>query len=123
ALHRERYTVYGACGAGVSIEPGARVLYLEERHQRPARGSRASRSPSPTRLKASTVITIARPGKVATLQAPIRLARPTETMYPQEGEGGWTPSPRKERPASSTIVLPIPRVAATITGASTFGTT
>ncbi len=42
-------------------------------------------------------------------------------MVPQEGVGGCTPSPRKERPASRTIVSPIPSVAATITGAIVFG--
>ncbi len=42
-------------------------------------------------------------------------------MPPQEGVGGWMPRPRKERPASSRMTSPTPRVAATSSGAEHVG--
>src|SRR5690606_17384527 len=108
---------------GLRLEVRAQVLDFQQRHgQLRSRGSRASRRPSPSRLKASTVTTIVSPGNVATHHALSSVSRPSATMFPQVGVGGATPSPRKERPASRTIVFPIPSVAATMTGASTLGT-
>src|SRR5690606_22304563 len=121
-FERERDAVYRAGHALVGVEVGPEVLHLEQRHQLLSRGSSASRSPSPTRLKASTVTTIARPGNVASHHAPNSTSLPSATILPHEGAGSGTPSPRNESPASSTIVLPMPSVAATMTGASTLGT-
>ena len=50
-------------------ELDAQVADFEQRHQRFNFGSSASRSPSPNRLNASTVIRIAMPGKVSTHHA------------------------------------------------------
>src|SRR5690554_1278077 len=120
-LDREADAVDCTRSTLVGVEVRAQVGDLEQRHQDLRRGSSASRSPSPTRLNASTTRTIVRPGNVASHHAPSRLSRPSATMLPHVGVGAETPSPRNERPASRTIVFPMPSVAATITGASTFG--
>src|SRR5690606_34774323 len=107
-LERERHAVHGAGDALVGVEVCPQVLHLEQRHQLLSRGSSASRSPSPTRLNASTVTTIARPGNVASHHAPNSTSLPSATILPHEGAGSGTPRPRNESPASSTIVLPMP---------------
>src|SRR4029453_16180444 len=61
-----------------------------------SRGSSVSRSPSPSRLMPSTVTRMARPGKVASHHAVDRYTRPSASMPPHVGVGGWTPSPRKD---------------------------
>ena len=42
-------------------------------------------------------------------------------MLPQLGVGGWMPRPRKSRAASIRMIWPTPRLAATISTGSTFG--
>src|SRR5687767_14124952 len=74
------------------------------------RGSRASRRPSPSRLNETTVRTMASPGKVEIHQAVIMASRPSLTIEPHDGVGGWTPNPRNDSAASSRIVLPMLRV-------------
>src|SRR6266542_2630644 len=59
-----------------------------------ARGSKASRSPSPTTLKASTASMMNPPGKSETQGATERNSLPSFRMVPHEGVGGWTPTPR-----------------------------
>src|SRR4029434_4234335 len=49
------------------------------------RGSRASRRRSPTRLMASTVKRIARPGKVGSHHATLTKSRPSAIIWPQVG--------------------------------------
>ena len=43
------------------------------------------------------------------------------SISPQEGVGGWVPSPRKLRPASTWMAVERKNVACTITGESTLG--
>src|SRR6185437_15773610 len=86
------------------------ALDLDERrraHDGPCRGSVSARSVSPTRLKASTVRNMAAAGMKAICGAPSRLSRPSAIMLPQLGVGGGTPSPRKLRMPSATMVMAI----------------
>src|SRR6266542_4231627 len=64
---REGQPVDRVHGSVVGVEADREVRYLEQRlrHQRVVRGSRMSRSPSPSTLNASAASTIARPGKTA----------------------------------------------------------
>src|SRR5437870_6502409 len=59
-----------------------------------SRGSRASRSPSPSKFSASTVMKIARPGHTAIHGAVPRYACAILSMDPHDGVGGCVPSPR-----------------------------
>src|SRR5262249_51639994 len=81
----------GRRGPGLATTCGTHCYHGE----RPRKvGSDASRSPSPNRLKPSTVTKMASPGNVAIHQAEARNCRPSTTMLPQLGKGGWAPSPR-----------------------------
>jgi len=63
--------------------------------QRPLRrGSRASRKPSPSTLKANTTTMIATPGQKDSHMEWYRRSLPVESIMPHEGVGGWVPSPR-----------------------------
>src|SRR3990170_4947325 len=84
-------------------------------------GSRASRSPSPTKLNAMTVRRIAAPGAVTRCGATKRKCRPSPIIDPHDGAGGATPRPRKESPASATMARAIPKVASTRIGESALG--
>src|SRR3546814_18714367 len=50
-------------------------------------------------------------------------SRPSAIIKPQDGRGGWTPSPRNDREASRRIACAISRVVTTISGPVTFGNT
>ncbi len=75
---------------------GERQIFdLEKAHRsRLSRGSRRSRRPSPRRLSPSTVMTMARPGKMARCGAIIMRVCASNSMRPQEGMGGCAPRPR-----------------------------
>src|SRR5207244_978900 len=88
-----------------------------------ARGSRASRSPSPTRLKASVVANRKSPGKTIIHQATVKIDPASESILPQDGVVGGTPMPRKESAASNRMLFGMIRVVNTSTGAKTFGST
>src|SRR4051812_33019699 len=64
------------------------------------RGLSASWSPSPTMLKARTVIRSARPGKTMNHQASWKMSVASEIIAPHEGFDGSTPTPRNDRAAS-----------------------
>src|SRR2546428_11238466 len=71
------------------------------------RGSSASRSESPKRLKPNTAIEMAMPGAIASQGARSRNCMPApRSMSPHEGVGSKTPRPRNERDASSRIAWP-----------------
>src|SRR5216683_5309199 len=70
------------------------------------RGSSASHSPSPSRLKPNTVRKIAMPGSAATCGATLRYCRLAASMLPQSDVGGWTPRPRKDSPACTSKQMP-----------------
>ena len=70
-----------------------------------------------------TVTRMARPGKVASHHAVERYTRPSASMPPQVGVGGWTPRPRKDSADSMTMTRAMSRVATTSHGVKAFGST
>src|SRR5204863_8860415 len=86
------------------------------------RGSRMSRTPSPSRLKHSTVSMSARPGKATSHHLPVEMKRaPSATMMPHSGVGGLTPRPIKESPAALRMAQPRLSDTCTAIAGSTFG--
>src|SRR3990167_7868009 len=72
-----------------------------------SRGSRASRSESPNRLKANTARLIASPGKIAIQgAASANSTAAPRSISPHAAVGSCTPSPRNESEASSRIAWP-----------------
>jgi hypothetical protein len=61
------------------------------------------------------------PGQTEIHHAESRYSRPSWIMPPHDGVGGWIPSPRKDRVASSTIARASSSVATTIKVDVTFG--
>src|SRR5205823_10669065 len=86
-----------------------------------ARGSRASRSPSPKMFRASTVSTIAIPGMIASQGAVWIRLWPSAISVPQDGFGGCTPAPRNERPASVRMLFAMINAKNTRTEDAMFG--
>src|SRR5262249_25609782 len=78
-----------------------------------ARGSRASRTPSPKTLMPSTQATSIRPGTIVRWMALGIRRMPSEIIVPHDGFGSCTPAPRYDRPASVRIAF------ATISGMKT----
>src|SRR5712692_8100667 len=67
-----------------------------------SRGSSTSRSASPSMLKPKTASEMAAPGQMAIHGARYMNDRPEpESMAPQDGKGGGTPKPRKDRADSA----------------------
>src|SRR5262249_57569352 len=87
------------------------------------RGSSASRSPSPKRLKPRTVTKIASPGKSASQALAWMNATLALRSQPQLGVGGCVPRPRKLSVASTMIDVAMPSVVVTMIGARQFGKT
>ena len=96
-------------------------LDLEQAHRSLMRGSSASRSPSPMKLKPDTVSTIAAPGRRQPAGSGQTYCCAPSSMLPQEGVGGWMPRPRKLSAASVRIALATPSVAATMIAGSAVG--
>src|SRR5512140_2906768 len=90
---------------------------------RELRGSKASRSPSPSRLMHRMVSTISRLGKTHIHHAP-RMMKDCACciMLPHVEVGGCTPKPRKETYASVRMAEANPSVEATMIGPSVLGT-
>src|SRR6185436_9200304 len=87
------------------------------------RGSKTSRSASPSMLKPNTASEMAAPGKSAIHGAWIMNERPEPAIIePHDGYGGGTPKPRNESADSTRITVPRPMVASTMMVASTLGT-
>src|SRR5438105_8538305 len=85
-------------------------------------GFSASRSQSPSRLIASTMITSAAPGKIVIHHSPEnKKSLPTRISVPSDGRVGGTPTPRNDSVASVMIAVAMLIVASTNTGPSTFG--
>src|SRR3990170_1293064 len=97
--------------------PDGQILDLEQ-HQRAAsvrrRGSSRSLSPSPRRLNPTTVTTSASIGSVIPHHPTRRYPRPSAIMLPQDGTAASTPSPTKERSASTPTAIAISSEASTI---------
>src|SRR5271163_2725935 len=85
-------------------------------------GSSRTLSQSPSNWVARTTSRIPRPGKMVSHQSPtINIDLPSESIEPQAGSGGGTPTPRKLSEASAMMTTPIVRLASTIVEFSTFG--
>src|SRR5207244_6426547 len=69
------------------------------------RGSSESRSPSPSRFRLRTATKIAAPAESEYQGVWVRYLRPVSSMEPQDGVGGWTPSPRNESAASVRVAF------------------
>ena len=81
-----------------------------------------ARRPSPSVAKASAVSRIARLGKPATHQLPLRTnCRPLLIIAPQSAAGGWGPRPIKLSPEATRITAPTSTVACTSSGPSALG--
>src|SRR6185503_9881 len=86
------------------------------------RGSSASRSESPNRLKPNTAMLIATPGAMASHGACSRNCMPApRSINPHDGVGSNTPSPRNDSDASRRIACPRNAVSMMRYGAKTFG--
>src|SRR5713226_6121199 len=105
ARQLERHAVDRAHHAVQRVELGVEISDFQDRvHSRLAnRGSRRSRSPSPKRFTASTVMARNVPGIRIVQGAIWKKVRPWAMMLPQLGTSGGTPAPRKLRPASISI--------------------
>src|SRR5476649_2873638 len=99
----------------------AEVADFQKAHRwRASRGFMASLRPSPTRLSASTVRKMARPGKTLIHQAMRITLRPAQIMKPQDIRLG-SPSPRNDRPLSSRMALATIKLARTMMGERALG--
>ena len=78
---------------GIRPEADAQAPNVEQdpAQCRSSLASRASRRPSPTKLKLVTASVIARPGKMASQGAEVRYCWELLSMLPQLGSGGWIP--------------------------------
>src|SRR5277367_361048 len=106
ARELERHAVDRAHDAVQRVELRVQVADFEDRvHSRrhsllASRGSSRSRSPSPKRFTASTVMARNVPGIRIVQGAIWKKVRPWAMMLPQLGTSGGTPAPRKLSPAS-----------------------
>src|ERR1700737_1751395 len=89
-------------------------------HRSRSLGFNASFRPSPTKLIASTVARIARPGNVQIHQAERSTSRPALIIRPQLIRFG-SPRPRKDRPDSNRITLATNSEPTAISGEAQFG--
>src|SRR5277367_3720852 len=80
------------------------VLLIERPHRAPL-GFRASLSPSPSRLKASTVSSRAAPGKTMYHHAVLKIGVAEAIICPQLAVGGRMPTPRNESAASIRMLV------------------
>lgn len=87
------------------------------------RGSSASRRASPSTLNESTTAKMASPGNTAIHHASWMNPRPSASIRPHEGSGGWVPSPMNESAASARMAKARLTDVWTITGAATLGST
>lgn len=69
------------------------------------RGSSATRTPSANTVKASTVTSSSSAGSRTYAESAWYQVEAVESICPHDAVGGLTPMPRKERPASETMLL------------------
>ena len=119
-----------ACGINsvptAEEEAKARWADVQNYYQRrKLRGSRASRKPSPSKLKASTVMIITKAGGHISQGCSTRIDAlvASDSIFPQEGSGCWMPSPIKLSTDSATIKLGTANVAEIITYVAVCGKT
>ena len=82
----------------------------------PLRGSSQSLTVSPNRLNIITDTKIANPGASVTQGCVVSRFLVSLIILPHSATGGFAPSPRKDRPASSIIIVPISSIAVTRMG-------
>src|SRR5262249_41249355 len=98
------------------------VAYVQCRRPLLAHRSNTAASASAIRLIPITSDAIARAGNSVGHQSPAdRYVYSSDTCRPQSGDGGWIPSPRKDRVATVKIAYPRRTVNSTMTGCRTFG--
>src|SRR2546422_5420379 len=123
----EGHAVNGARRAAAALGDEVRleIAHAQQglRHAVSWPGSRASRSASPTAVSAITTTAMASPGNSEVHGAVPSWSLPSAIMFPQLGTGDGTPMPRNDRLASSSMTLPMPSAADTISGAATLGRT
>ena len=68
-----------------------------------------------------TISEIITPGAIAICGYVRMNDRPSASIPPHDGVGGWAPNPRNESAASSKMMPPTPRLAITMTGLKTLG--
>ena len=85
------------------------------------RGSRRSRSASPTRFSENAVSTIIMPGKNSSHDARVMKVRDSASMLPQLGMSGGAPSPRKSSDAAPSCAKANTKLACTSSGETRFG--
>src|SRR5438094_1193343 len=107
----------------MELVPRHRVETVEHQAVR-RRGSSASRSESPNRLKPNTARLIATPGAIASHGACSRNCMPApRSMSPHAGVGSFTPRPRNDSDASRRMAWPRKALSMMRYGAITLGTT
>ena len=87
-----------------------------------ARGSSASRTPSPNTFSDRTVSTSISPGTIVRCGAVAIRSTPSSIIVPQDGLGGRTPAPRNDSAASSSTAFAIRSVKNTSTVDARLGT-
>src|SRR5713226_8281518 len=105
AIKLERHAIDRAHDAVQCVELRMEIANFQDRvHSRLAsRGSSRSRSPSPKRFTANTVMARNVPGIRIVQGAIWKKVRPWAMMLPQLGTSGGTPAPKKLKPASISI--------------------
>src|SRR5690606_29777254 len=95
--------VGGVALAPAHLEADAEILDLEKRslaaHVNVFRGSKASRTPSPMKIRSDSMIAIAKK-PVRPSHGACTLALPCASNSPSEGEPGGKPKPRKSSAVS-----------------------
>lgn len=107
--------------SGLLLALASRLRPVPMLRREAARGSRAVRTPSPRTVSASTVTNSAPAGSSRYCGAAWYQTSAAVSICPQDGVGGFTPTPRNDR-AASTLMLTGMRIAAYVmTGAASPG--
>src|SRR5205814_404986 len=120
--HREAQPVDGLHRAAAREQSGAQVAHIEGsgHHRSRSLGLRASLSPSPIRLRQSTVTMMATPG-MAQMYQELRMSwRPSPISRPQLARFG-SPSPRNDTADSNRMAPATTSEDSTITGGRALG--
>src|SRR6266545_2744737 len=127
-VEREAHAVHrldDACPAE-GEEVGLEVGHLQDRDHATYKflswGSSRTRNQSPKSWVARTIRRMQSPGNTVSHHCPaIKVERASESMRPQAGCGGGTPTPRKLSEASAMMTTPTVRLASTVAVFMTFG--
>src|SRR5262249_32255144 len=119
--HVERHPVDRQHRAILGTEGDRQVLYGQQQRHRVSRGSRASRSPSPSRLSPRATTTMHTPGITAVHGASRNSGWALVIITPRDGAGGRMPRPRKDSTASPMIAAGAATVAWTISVLTALG--